>query len=112
MSNYCDRDLPGDPFLPPGVTERMIAEEGTHDLQRCEQCGKLKFAEQLDEDAGDLAYCNGCGRLKHAATLDSDGYCPRCLHEDDQAEADRSEPKETEPDADMGRMEHDDRGDA
>lgn len=67
------RPLPGDPSLPPGVSDRMIAEEGTHDLQRCEQCGRLKFAAQLDEN----------------------GLCLRCA----------------EPDADMGRMEHDDQGD-
>jgi hypothetical protein len=67
------KPLPGDPGLPPGVTDRQIAEEGTHDLERCA----------------------GCGALFLAAVLDDNMHCPFCA----------------EPDADMGRMEHDDRGD-
>lgn len=69
------KPLPGDPGLPPGVTDRQIAEEGTHDLERCVGCGKLRFAAALDEN----------------------GFC-ECA-------------KQNEPDADMGRMEHDDKGD-
>lgn len=68
--------MSADSFLPPGVTDRQIAEHGTHDLERCAGCGKFKFAAQLDEN-----------RL-----------CPFCA-------------VCAEPDADMGRMEHDDRGD-
>lgn len=42
--------MSADGQLPPGVTDRQIAEEGTHDLERCAQCGKLKFAAALDEN--------------------------------------------------------------
>lgn len=42
--------LPGDPNLPPGVSDRRIAEEGTHDLDRCAGCGALFYAAILDEN--------------------------------------------------------------
>jgi hypothetical protein len=66
-----------DGALPPGVTDRTIAEQGTHDLARCAGCGALFFA----------------------AMLGMDGFCWFC-----------AEPG-GEPDADLNRIEHDDRGD-
>ena len=51
-----------DGFLPPGVTDRTIAEEGTHDLERCARCGKLKFAAALDENR----LCNFCAEPEEA----------------------------------------------
>lgn len=39
-----------DGALPPGVTDRQIAEEATHDFERCAQCGALFFITRLDKD--------------------------------------------------------------
>jgi hypothetical protein len=53
------KPLPGDPGLPPGVTDRQIAEEGTHDLERCAGCGALFFAAVLDDNM----HCPFCGAV-------------------------------------------------
>ena len=45
-----------DGFLPPGVSDRDIGEQGTHDLQRCAECGGLFFADTLDEN-GVCRFC-------------------------------------------------------
>lgn len=57
--------MSADGFLPPGVTERQIAEEGTHDLARCAGCGKLKFAAVLDENR----LCHFCVEPEESESL-------------------------------------------
>jgi CRISPR/Cas system-associated protein Cas10 (large subunit of type III CRISPR-Cas system) len=59
--------------------------------------------QDVDPDDPKLIPCEHCGNPVTGPELDEEGLCKKCRFE--------AETTREEMDADMGRMEHDDRGD-